>query len=71
MIPFPDLGTLWTHDRHGLVLLLGVRPYATTSWGEQIYSVDVLILQSQHRTTGIFTAHDWNSSFVQLQHESA
>lgn len=71
MTSFPDLGTLWRHDNHGLVLLLGVRPYATTTFGEQIYSVDVLILQSQHRTTGIFTAQDWNASFVQSQHTSA
>ena len=71
MSTFPDLGTLWRHDNHGLVLLLGARPYATTMWGEDIYSVDVLILQSQHRTTGIFTAQDWNASFVQSQHTSA
>lgn len=68
MIPFPDLGTLWTHDRHGLVLLIGARPYATTTWGEDIYSVDVLILHTQHRTTGIFTAHDWHACMTQSQH---
>ena len=67
MIPFPDLGTLWTHDKHGLVLLIGARPYATTMWGEDVYSVDVLILQSQHRTTGIFTAHDWHACMTHTQ----
>ena len=48
MIPFPDLGTLWTHDKHGLIMLVGMRPYATTTFGEEIRTMDVLVLQSQH-----------------------
>jgi hypothetical protein len=68
MIPFPDLGTLWTHDKWGLLLLIGARPYATTTWGEDIYSVDVLILHTQHRTTGLFSAHDWHACMTQSQH---
>ena len=68
MIPFPDLGTLWTHDKHGLIMLIGKRPYATTTWGEDIYTVDVLVLHTQHRTTGLFTAHDWHACMTQSQH---
>jgi len=71
MIPFPDLGTLWTHDKHGLIMLVGMRPYATTTFGEEIRTMDVLVLQSQHRTTGIFTAHDWHACMTQSQHAHA
>ena len=41
MNTLPDLGTLWEHSKHGLVMLLGIRTHCITSWGETLYTFDV------------------------------
>ena len=57
---FPDLGTLWMHERYGLCVFLGAEPYKHT----RLYTVYVLIVQTQHNTEGIFAPIDWHEQFT-------
>ena len=61
MIPFPDLGTLWMHKRYGLCVYLGAEPLEDCS---SLYTVYVLIVQTQHNTEGIFAPVDWHEQFT-------
>ena len=57
---FPDLGTLWMHERYGLVMYLGEEPYRDTT----LYTVYVLFVRSQRHTEGIFEPVDWYEQFT-------
>ena len=62
-VRLPDLGTLWMHDRFGLVMYLGAQRLGDYI-GSSLYTVHVLIMQTQHRTEGIFSAIDWHDQFT-------
>ena len=62
--PLPDLGTLWTHDKHGLVMLTGIKELASTSFGQTLYTVHVYRLKDDFHTEGIFGMSDWHAQFT-------
>ena len=64
MNTLPDLGTLWEHSRHGLVMLLGIRTHCITSWGETLYTFDVFRIKDNFKTEGIFALSDWDAQFT-------
>lgn len=64
MILFPDLGTLWMHKRYGLCIYLGAEPLTTPVASSSLYTVYVLIVQTQHNTEGIFAPVDWYEQFT-------
>ena len=66
MITLPDLGTLWSHERHGLILLIGIRSQGITSWGETLYTFDVYRLKDNFKTEGIFALSDWSRQFTHV-----
>mgnify|MGYP003155152763 FL=1 len=61
-----DLGSLWSHPTHGLVLLTGVKRKCSTSFGETLYTVYVYRLADQFNTEGFFTVHDWLRQFTRV-----
>ena len=61
-----DLGSLWSHPTHGLVLLTGVKRKCSTSFGETLYTVYVYRLDDQFNTEGFFTVSDWNAQFTRV-----
>jgi len=62
--PLPDLGTLWTHEKHGLMLLTGIRRLATTGFNEILYTFHVYRLKDDFHTEGIFGMSDWHAQFT-------
>ena len=64
MITLPDLGTLWSHDKHGLVLLTGIEELAKTSFGEILYTIQIFRVKDQFHTHGIFGMSDWSAQFT-------
>ena len=60
----PDLGTLWSHDKHGLMLLTGIRKLANTGFNEILYTFHVYRLKDDFHTEGIFAMSDWNAQFT-------
>ena len=60
----PDLGTLWSHDKHGLMMITGIKQLATTSFGETLYTFHVYRLKDDFHTEGIFAMSDWNAQFT-------
>lgn len=64
--PLPDLGTLWTHDKHGLVLLIGIKELASTSFGEILYTIQICRIKDQFQTHGIFSMSDWDAQFTRV-----
>ena len=60
----PDLGTLWAHDKHGLVLLTNIRRLAGTYHGEILYRFHVYRLNDAFHTEGIFSVSDWDTQFT-------
>lgn len=60
----PDLGTLWSHDKHGLMLLTGIKQLATTSFDEILYIVHIYRLKDDFHTEGIFSMSDWYAQFT-------
>ena len=63
-IDLPDLGTLWSHDKHGLMLLTGIRRLANTGFNEILYTFHVYRLKDDFHTEGIFAMSDWNAQFT-------
>ena len=67
MTDFPDLGSLWMHDRYGLVMFLGLEPYTNPrepqSW-DTLYTVYVLLIEQNRRTSGIYAPLDWFDQFT-------
>jgi hypothetical protein len=66
MNTLPDLGTLWSHDKHGLILLTGIRQQGITSFGEMLYTFEVYRLKDDFKTEGIFGMSDWNAQFTHV-----
>jgi len=66
MNTLPDLGTLWTHKRHGLTLLIGIRSQGISSNGVTLYTFDVYRLKDNFKTEGIFALSDWNTQFTHV-----
>ena len=64
--PLPDLGTLWTHEKHGLVLLTGIEELASTSFGEILYTIQIFRVKDQFQTHGIFSMNDWGAQFTRV-----
>ena len=64
--PLSDLGSLWSHPKHGLVLLTGVEQKCSTSFGEILYTVYVYRLTDQFSTEGLFTVSDWSAQFTRI-----
>ena len=62
--PLPDLGTLWSHDKHGLMLLTGIRRLATTGFNEILYMFHVYRLKDDFHTEGIFCVNVWHAQFT-------
>ena len=62
----PDLGTLWTSERHGLMMITRIEDYATTGFGEVIYTFHVYRVKDSFNTTGIFTTRDWYATFTHV-----
>ena len=60
----PDLGTLWMHEKHGLVLLTGIHRLATTGFNEILYMFHVYRLKDDFHTEGIFCVNVWNAQFT-------
>ena len=60
----PDLGTLWAHDKHGLMLLTGIEPLGFTSFGQALYTFHVYRLKDDFHTEGIFAMCDWDAQFT-------
>lgn len=60
----PDLGTLWSHDKHGLMLLTSIKQLGSTSFGEILYTFHVYRLKDDFHTEGIFGMSDWNAQFT-------
>tara|TARA_R100001509_G_scaffold147814_1_gene105284 strand:+ start:768 stop:971 length:204 start_codon:yes stop_codon:yes gene_type:complete len=66
MNTLPDLGTMWSHDKHGLVLLTGITELAQTSFGETLYTIQIFRVKDQFHTHGIFGMSDWNRQFTHV-----
>ena len=60
----PDLGTLWSHNKHGLMLLTGIKRLGSTSFGETLYTFHVYRLKDDFHTEGIFAISDWDAQFT-------
>ena len=63
MNTLPDLGTLWSHPKHGLVLLTGIEPLAHTGFNEILYTIHVYRVKDDFKTEGIFGMCDWHAQF--------
>ncbi len=63
-IDLPDLGTLWSHDKHGLMMITGIKRLGSTSFGETLYTFHVYRLKDDFHTEGIFAMSDWNAQFT-------
>jgi hypothetical protein len=64
MNTLPDLGTLWSHPKHGLVLLTGMKPCANTGFNEILYTLQIYRLKDDFHTHGIFGMSDWYAQFT-------
>ena len=64
--PLPDLGTMWEHPKHGLVLLTNIRRLAGTYYGEILYRFHVYRLNDAFHTEGIFSVSDWDTQFARV-----
>ena len=64
--PLPDLGTMWEHPKHGLVLLTNIRRLSGTYYGEILYRFHVYRLKDAFHTEGIFSVSDWDTQFVRI-----
>lgn len=67
MNDFPDLGSLWLHDRYGLVMFLGSEPYTNPTPPQsvpELHTVYVLLIEQNRRTTGIYAPLDWFDQFT-------
>ena len=62
--PLPDLGTMWEHPKHGLVLLTNIRRLSSTYYGEILYRFHVYRLKDAFHTEGIFSVSDWDTQFT-------
>lgn len=60
----PDLGTLWSHEKHGLMLLTGIHKITHTGFNEILYRFHVYRLKDDFHTQGIFGMSDWNAQFT-------
>ena len=60
----PDLGTLWSHDKHGLMMVTGIAKIAHTGFNEVLYRVHVYRLKDDFHTEGIFGMSDWYAQFT-------
>ena len=60
----PDLGTLWSHDKHGLMMVTGISKVAHTGFNEILYRVHVYRLKDDFHTEGIFGMSDWYAQFT-------
>ena len=69
MNSFPPIGSMWMHDRFGLVMFLGTEPYENPqppqSW-ERLYTIYVLLVSENRRSSGIFAHEDWHEQFTPL-----
>ena len=66
MNTLPVLATLWTHDKHGLILLTGIKPLANTGSNEMLYTFEVLRVKDNFQTEGIFDLTDWHRQFTHV-----
>lgn len=66
MNTLPDLGTLWSHERHGLILLTGIRSQGITSFGDMLYTFEVYRIKDDFKTEGIFDLTDWRRQFTHV-----
>ena len=66
MNTLPDLGTLWSHERHGLILLTGIKQRGCTSFGETLYTFEVYRTKDNFQTEGIFGLTDWHTQFTHV-----
>jgi len=61
----PDLGTLWEHPRHGLILLTKITDgHLENPYCDPVYRFHVFMLQKQHHTWGLFSTQDWYNQFT-------
>ena len=60
----PDLGTLWSHDKHGLMMVTDIKRLGSTSFGETLYTFHVYRLKDDFHTEGIFAMSDWYAQFT-------
>lgn len=64
--PLPDLGTMWDHPKHGLVLITGIHELADTYYGEILYTFHIYRLMDAFHTEGIFSVSDWDTQFTRV-----
>ena len=62
----PELGTLWSDDRHGLMMIVDIVPLGSTGFDETLYMFHVLRLRDTFHTTGIFSSTDWHTKFKRV-----
>ena len=62
----PDIGTLWSHPKHGLMLVTSIEPLARTGFNEILYTVHVYRLKDDFKTEGIFGMSDWHAQYTHV-----
>ena len=62
----PNIGTLWTSERHGLIVITNIVPLSNTNLDEWFYTFHVCRLKDSFNTTGIFSAADWRKRFTHV-----
>jgi len=64
MNELPDIGSLWTDELGGLMLITHITEIATTGFNEKLYTFDVLMVSDSFQTNGIFSISDWYGKFT-------